>query len=589
MISVPSFSTTVEKKQNSLNRAIASAQHQSDFERFLQCPDQRPIYNGYKKLDETREEIRVLKVWFLPGTQDLHGSLKHVDLKSFPAFEALSYYWGPPDEQRPITIDGKAVMIAKNVHTFLATLCSFGQDLPVWVDSLCIDQADVKERNHQVTMMGYIYRKATGVQVWIGEADADSNFAFDYVDFLHTKALSQSEQPSRLIDQVRQAFRVVAARPYWQRMWIIQEVVLASDLLVVSGSRRVRWDDFVTTINQVLHLHDPSGEEAVYLNPDPDRYHPRKTPPKSTTDSDISHFRDSRLGNVLRIKQLDNIGSSNQSQSLITMAANFAEYLCTDPRDKIYALHGIASQNSGPCPPVDYEKSTSEVYLDMLVSALSTIQPIYTKFMYRGQKGLSEFLEDASAVLNSLLCSTSGIELGFRQGSVRVPVHSLQRALELNQSHYRSSSLYDVDRLFISEDRDTSLETGDLEFCLSDTYNIIVRINRLNEQYEIIGLVDKNLNPESAVAHVPFETELCRIPDRTIDAKIATVYVHINSAVFLSKLMSLGGWLVCKKFAAIESLMWNSRGYKSNLESRLCTCETSSLDAAAPDHDPTRG
>lgn len=202
---------------------MASVQHCDDFESFLQCVEQWPVFSGYKELGRSRKEIRVIRIWFLSGTQDLHGALEHVDLATNPAYEALSYYWGPPDEQKSITIEGEVVMIARNLYSFLTSLCSMRQDLPVWVDSLCIHQADLVERNHQVTMMGDIYRKATRVQAWIGDIDADTKFALDYTRYFSSGALSKIDQPARLKTRALQAFRVVTTRPYWERMWIIKK------------------------------------------------------------------------------------------------------------------------------------------------------------------------------------------------------------------------------------------------------------------------------------------------------------------------------------------------------------------------------
>lgn len=51
----------------------------------------------------------------------------------------------------------------------------------IWVDAICINQSDVKERNHQVHIMQRIYTNAASVVVWLGPADGSSRAAMDFI------------------------------------------------------------------------------------------------------------------------------------------------------------------------------------------------------------------------------------------------------------------------------------------------------------------------------------------------------------------------------------------------------------------------
>lgn len=44
----------------------------------------------------------------------------------------------------------------------------------MWIDSICIDQANVEERNHQTNLMWTIYWRASRVWLWLGEVDEKS-------------------------------------------------------------------------------------------------------------------------------------------------------------------------------------------------------------------------------------------------------------------------------------------------------------------------------------------------------------------------------------------------------------------------------
>jgi len=135
----------------------------SDLQILLQPPEQWPNYHGYQPLDHSLRQIRLLQIWYAVGTEDIHARLRHVSLDEKPDYHALSYYWGPPDKQKPIYIEGQEVLIRRSLHCFLSVLCEKRQVLPVWLDSICINQRDIAERNLQVSMMGDIYRGAQRV------------------------------------------------------------------------------------------------------------------------------------------------------------------------------------------------------------------------------------------------------------------------------------------------------------------------------------------------------------------------------------------------------------------------------------------
>ena len=83
-------------------------------------------------------------------------------------YEALSYTWGSEVTPESIQIDGRPKAITLNLfqalHSIRQELC----DVIIWVDSICIDQDDGKEKSHQVRHMASIYRKAERVLIWLG-------------------------------------------------------------------------------------------------------------------------------------------------------------------------------------------------------------------------------------------------------------------------------------------------------------------------------------------------------------------------------------------------------------------------------------
>ena len=71
---------------------------------------------------------------------------------------------------RAIQVDGHRQDIRVNLHEFLKVFCTWQKSawIWLWVDQICIDQSSNKERNHQVAMMGDIYRRATETYMWLG-------------------------------------------------------------------------------------------------------------------------------------------------------------------------------------------------------------------------------------------------------------------------------------------------------------------------------------------------------------------------------------------------------------------------------------
>ena len=66
-------------------------------------------------------------------------------------------------------------MVKPNLFLALKRLRQPTQGRIVWVDALCIDQDNVKEKIHQVAMMGDIYRSSSRVLIWLGEHALDED------------------------------------------------------------------------------------------------------------------------------------------------------------------------------------------------------------------------------------------------------------------------------------------------------------------------------------------------------------------------------------------------------------------------------
>ena len=323
-----------------------------------------PCYVNYIPLDQPKGQIRLLVIE--PGLLDaeLRCSLKHASLDDSLDYEALSYAWGKSRRVRRICLNSQNTGIANNLYGALKRLRRVNSERVVWIDALCINQADVEERNQQVSQMWSIYEKAKEVIVWLGEATLSSGLALNFL----RKATRHTETDEEwMVDVVSnpenarhwEALKDLLSRDYWSRVWIIQEVVSASSLAVYCGNDIIPWDDF-THLMHMFVLHAPALAQQ-----------------DSFWQLQLNHFVDkivpAQLGHIRKV--LKSKGNSSSSWDLYNLLMTHHERSATDPRDKVFALLGlVAALGDGEVPfKADYNLSKYQVYVKVVESCALNI------------------------------------------------------------------------------------------------------------------------------------------------------------------------------------------------------------------------
>ncbi|PMD32780.1 HET-domain-containing protein, partial [Hyaloscypha variabilis F] len=120
------------------------------------------------------ESIRLLTLLYGEFSSPIHVRLAEVRLSKKPQYEALSYSWategGDTSLSSQIVCDeGKTLAVTKNCELALRYIRKGDSLTTLWVDAICINQQDIKERGHQVGIMRNVYANATKVLVWLGE------------------------------------------------------------------------------------------------------------------------------------------------------------------------------------------------------------------------------------------------------------------------------------------------------------------------------------------------------------------------------------------------------------------------------------
>jgi hypothetical protein len=94
-------------------------------------------------------------------------NIRHVSLSENPTYVALSYNWGDQSELRTIRLNEALVDVTVSLEEALRHMRPRWELLDLWVDALCIDQRNEKERGAQVLRMFPIYQTARVVVIWL--------------------------------------------------------------------------------------------------------------------------------------------------------------------------------------------------------------------------------------------------------------------------------------------------------------------------------------------------------------------------------------------------------------------------------------
>ncbi|KAK4442536.1 ankyrin repeat-containing domain protein [Podospora aff. communis PSN243] len=292
----------------------------------------------YKPIDLSTDAIRVLRLHKGYPTDPISCSLAEIFLQDDGVpYEALSYTWGDTLVEVAITLCGRKKTIKDNLYTALHCLRSADEDRWLWVDALCIDQADPAEKTHQVGRMRRIYEKADRVLIWLGPGGTgDVDLLFEMMGWFGRRVrrrgdyrkdevgawveewsvfLGESGGMGTEFNQRRRRGMVeMLERPWWRRVWIVQEAFNAKRAAVLCG-----WNSVPTETFAVM--------------------------PKLLGLEVDGRVEDPLVQSVLEVMPgyLRKSGWRGERADLRTLLRKFSRSEAKDHRDKIYALLGIAS------------------------------------------------------------------------------------------------------------------------------------------------------------------------------------------------------------------------------------------------------
>jgi hypothetical protein len=184
----------------------------------------------------------------LPGQHDdpLRCIIRTDCLGENPNYEALSYCWGSKETTDMISCGKNAYLsLNQSLSSALRQLRWIEEPRVLWADAICINQFDTEEKSFQVNMMRDIYRQAHRVLVWLGE-DRTGNTLRPLANLAKklTEINNTSPQMDRVIKQKHIGFgdnhilmlSSLLKRPWFRRIWVIQEVAVARDVIIHCGN-----------------------------------------------------------------------------------------------------------------------------------------------------------------------------------------------------------------------------------------------------------------------------------------------------------------------------------------------------------------
>ncbi len=139
-----------------------------------------------------------------------------LDSRGAHPYEALSYVWGPENDEQSICIDGHERRVRANLHKALSNLRDNFVERILWIDTICINQENTTEKEKQVQSMAKIYAKASRVIVWLGDEVDDSDNAIE------TVRVAAEEQPTYppMDEKAQQAILALLEREWFRRIWV---------------------------------------------------------------------------------------------------------------------------------------------------------------------------------------------------------------------------------------------------------------------------------------------------------------------------------------------------------------------------------
>lgn len=303
-----------------------------------------PSLSRYAYVDiPNNSSIRVLELAAGGEEDPIRCTLRTVDLDDLPEYEAISYCWGGPPDERSILCGEGTLPITKNLYDALQQFRAPETTRTVWADAICINQEDLAERGQQVPLMGRIYQQCSQCIVWLGIDEQDDYAAVKLltkISQLKLKQESKAKPWSRLNTTPHQwdSLRKLLERPWFIRMWTLQEIIIPRHATILCGKFEWEVDEFFDLIKFISGNQGETDLGGVSYG--------MLQCLKVSAGRQTRHFNDA---------------GSNPTE-LLGLLRDARERDAGDKRDKVFAVLGLCEEEVVQAVRPNYDESIAEVY-----------------------------------------------------------------------------------------------------------------------------------------------------------------------------------------------------------------------------------
>ncbi|KAI0166875.1 HET-domain-containing protein [Hypoxylon sp. FL1284] len=265
-------------------------------------------------------------------------------------YDALSYFWGSQKNPMRIQVDDAGFNVGANLHSALVNLRYPDRHRTLWIDAICINQADIAERNMSVPLMRGIYSNAACTACFLGSREKTTPDLYAMMEDLAKEAKELqadgrpnnfdafpsfirhfSHNPTRtsLADKYNGDLTVnyLVMRSWWHRVWTVQEMVLSQNAVLMIGRHAIKWETICLAVDHGFNLQIWMTSDLGFI-----------------LDPVVVPYLTMRaLTNRRRLQSLEHKSPSSQTvaSDLLHLLIHCRHRRSTDPRDKVYGVLGL--------------------------------------------------------------------------------------------------------------------------------------------------------------------------------------------------------------------------------------------------------
>lgn len=315
------------------------------------------------------DEIRLLysntqgdkSVWSLKVVQ-LHSQGPEAPI----AFDALSYTWGDLSHTFPFICNDQELHIHQNLRDALSHIDKRQSSLPVWIDAICINQSDNKEKFAQVRLMHNIYRQATQVWVWLGCGIEHGKEAIGLLPQIgkvgkelgkdgSDEFAPQSRGLPNPSAPIWQAIKELIFNKWLNRLWVIQEAALAKRIRLLYGNDEIDWNTFEMAVYHGWTIFSKCP-----------RIGQRSTLEVPEANDTIFLVRE-------RVQNRDPEDPWPYLLNIIRLTIDLSR--CSDPRDRVFGILGLINQDQLQELGLQDSMSVDALYIRLTHFLLNNVSP----------------------------------------------------------------------------------------------------------------------------------------------------------------------------------------------------------------------